>query len=126
MPESRRGDLSTPGRLSRVATLLAIGILLVSQPVGHAQSDPLSFFKNYFIAGDFVVGSVGLRGKGGVSGTPGIANGVISIAGVPSSAEIVAAFLYWQAVSKDSLGPDSGSAGATFNGYELATSGGSP
>src|SRR3954451_6674924 len=102
---------------------LIIGLSRVPAPL-HAQGAPpdaLSFFKNYFITGDYVVSGVGLRGRGGLAGKPGIAQGQISIAGVPRKAEIVAAFLYWQAVSKDTLGPDSGSAGATFDGYPLTT-----
>src|SRR5262249_58902634 len=86
-------------------------ILLWATPVGHAQADALSFFKNYFVTGDYAVGSIGLRGLGGLIGTPGIARGAISISGVPAKAEIVAAFLYWQVVSKTSAGPAFGAGG---------------
>jgi len=106
------------------AFLVLCTILLRATPVGHAQADALSFFKNYFVTGDYAVGSVGLRGLGGLSGTPGIARGAISISGVPAKAEIVAAFLYWQVVSKASAGPDSGATGARFDGYPLASSNG--
>jgi Bacterial Ig domain len=45
---------------------------------------------------------------------------------VPADADIVAAFLYWQVVSKDSatLGPDSGAVGATFNGFSISSADG--
>ena len=98
--------------------------MAVGRPAAQSQPDALSFFKNYFLTGDYVVGGVGLRGLGGLSGTPGIARGVIQIAGVPAGGEVVAAFLYWQVVSKDTLGPQSGTAGAKFNGYPLATANG--
>src|SRR3954468_20060378 len=126
MSTHRRGVASPRVWLRRAIALGVLGVaLLLAQPVGYAQADALSFFKNYFITGDYVVSGVGLRGRGGLAGKPGIAQGQISIAGVPRKAEIVAAFLYWQAVSKDTLGPDSGSAGATFDGYPLTTPDGS-
>src|SRR5215510_13736890 len=111
--------------LRRASALLFLGLILCrASAIGHAQADALSFFKNYFVTGDYVVGSVGLRGLGGLSGTPGIARGTIAISGVPAKAEIVAAFLYWQVVSKASLGPDSGAFGTRFDGYTLASTGG--
>jgi hypothetical protein len=78
-------------------------------------SDALTFFKNYFITGDYAVGGVGLRGRG----VNGIATGSIAIGGVPQDADIAAAFLYWQVVAKESLGPDAGSLAVTFNAHPL-------
>ncbi len=125
MSHIRRGVASGPGCWRRSAAFIAVGIALVFlQPVAHAQADALSFFKNYFITGDYVVGGVGLRGLGGVSGVQGIARGSIAIGGVPAKADIVAAFLYWQVVSKNTLGPDSGTVGAKFDGFPLASSSG--
>ncbi|OFW33376.1 MAG: hypothetical protein A3G76_00935 [Acidobacteria bacterium RIFCSPLOWO2_12_FULL_65_11] len=118
---SRRasGGTFAAGQLKRAAALLSLGlVLLFAQPGGHAQTgdgNALTFFKNYFVTGDYVVGGVGLRGLG----VNGIATGTITIGGVPADANILAAFLYWQEVSKDSLGPDSGAVGATFNGNAL-------
>src|SRR3954451_11832877 len=86
---------------------LIIGLSRVPAPL-HAQGAPgdaLSFFKNYFITGDYVVAGVGLRG----AGVNGIATGTIKVANVPPNADVVAAFLYWQEVSKKQLGVDSGS-----------------
>jgi hypothetical protein len=40
---------------------------------------------------------------------------------VPANAEIVAAFLYWQVVSTQTLGADSGRAGARFEGSPLTS-----
>src|SRR5262245_35623527 len=105
MSHIRRGVRTNPGWLGRCAAFIIVAIALVFlQPVAHAQTDPLSFFKNYFITGDYAVGGVGLRGLGGASGVQGIARGAISISGVPAKADIVAAFLYWRVVSKSTLG----------------------
>ncbi len=68
---------------------------LLGQPAS-AQTD-LTFFKNYFVTGDYVVGGVGLRGLGDVTG---FATGKIPPPGVPAGADVVAAFLYWQTVEK--------------------------
>src|SRR6185369_8470868 len=59
-------------------------------------SDSLTFFKNYFVTGDYVARGVTLRGLG----TAGFATGPIKpnpdgSDAVPSGANIVAAFLYW-------------------------------
>jgi hypothetical protein len=119
---------STPrARIKRSGALVALCVgLLFAQPHGRAQTaDALKFFKNFFLTGDYVVAGVGLRGLGGQSGSPaGIATGTISISGVPADADIVAAFLYWQIVTKDSLGPDSGAVGATFNSFALSSADG--
>lgn len=85
-------------------------------PLSAQAPDALTFFKNYFITGDYVVGGVGLRGQG-VNGT---ATGAITIAGVPEGADVVAAFLYWQVVlAADN--PDAGSVPVTFNHHPLSS-----
>src|SRR5947208_6517239 len=128
MSRTASGSTYAAGLLRRSAAPFALGfVMLFAQSGGHAQAaDPLTFFKNYFITGDYVVGGVGLRGLGGVGyvnsagavvpGIPGIAAREITISGVPSDADIVAAFLYWQVVSKNSLGPDSGATGREIQG----------
>ena len=81
--------------------VLALLLLIGSGQIGFAQS-PLNFSNNYFVTGDYVVAGVGLRGLG-VNGfatkqfTMPDANSVPST-GVPSGADIVAAFLYWETV----------------------------
>ncbi len=100
--------------------LCATALLLVTQQGGRAQSGGdggLQFFKNYFLTGDYVVAGVGLRG-GGVNGT---ATGTIDLAAVPPGVDIAAAYLYWQVVSRSTLGPDSGNTGVTFRGHALNT-----
>jgi X-X-X-Leu-X-X-Gly heptad repeat protein len=70
-----------------------------SQPGFSQTTPPLNFENNYFVTGDYVVAGVGLRGLG-ANGfatkqfTMPDANSVPST-GVPSGADIVAAFLYW-------------------------------
>src|SRR3954470_22065575 len=112
----------------RRAILLALagawllGLSHVSVPLAAqtAPPDALSFFKNYLVTGDYVIGGVGLRGQG----VNGIATGSIQISGVPAGAEIAAAYLYWQVVAKDSAGPDAGSLSATFRNRPLASADG--
>ena len=62
--------------------------------IGTAADNPLHYFKNYFVTGDYAVGGVGLRGKG----AGGMASGTINMSGVPTGADLVAALLYWQTV----------------------------
>jgi hypothetical protein len=49
----------------------------------------LMFFRNYFVTGDYVVGGVGLEGQ---------TEGTFTVNGVPAEADILAAYLYWQAI----------------------------
>jgi hypothetical protein len=71
---------------------LALLILLAARTPVQAQPGDLTFFKNYFVTGDYVVGGVSLRG----TGERGMATGTISMGGVPANADILAAFLYWE------------------------------
>src|SRR5215831_5599805 len=108
-------------RLPVALGLMAV-MLLFAQP-GFAQStlppspclnpNPLCLSNNYFVTGDYVVGSVGLRGLGTPTtignNTINLATGTIQIpdpnsiptTGVPAGADIVAAFLFWETVEKD-------------------------
>ena len=110
--------------MKRVLLLAILPALLLQQSVpSSAQApDALGFFKNYFITGDYVVGGVGLRGRG----VNGIATGSIAIQGVPQDADVLAAFLYWQVVTKDDETGDTGSIGATFRGYPLSAADAEP
>src|SRR5688572_19626613 len=108
--------------MKRVLLLAAAGLSMLLVNRGgvslEAQApDALTFFKNYFVTGDYVVAGTGLKN----TGIDGIATGAINIAGVPDGADIQAAYLYWQVVSTEALGPDSGSAGVTFRGNSLVT-----
>lgn len=81
-------------------------ILAPDAAIGPANS--LSFFKNYFVRGDYAVAGVGLRGRG----VGGFATGTINLAGVPANADIMAAFLYWETLGNGANG--------TFRGAALA------
>jgi len=121
------GFVSHESAWVRVIAVVCVTVsLLVMGPKAQTQApDALKFFKNFFLTGDYVVGGVGLRGLGGQNGSPpGIATGTISITTVPADADIVAAFLYWQVVSKSTLGPNSGAVGATFNNFALSSADG--
>ncbi len=108
------------GSRRAVAILLSLGLLIAASQPADAQPGPLTFFKNYFLTGDYAVGGVGLRGQG----LNGLASGSIVIEGVPGDADVVAAFLYWQVVTTTSAGPDSGSLGVTFRGHPLRSADG--
>ena len=110
--------------MKRALLFALIPALLLQQGASpNAQTpDALSFFKNFFLTGDYAVGGVGLRDLG----VNGIATGSIPIAGVPADADVLAAFLYWQVAAKGSAGADSGSVGVTFRGYPLSAAGTEP
>ena len=101
----------------------SFAMLLQAGSATRAQTgDALTFFKNFFVTGDYVVGGVGLRGLG----VNGIATGSIPLNGVPANADVLAAFLYWQVVAKSSGGADAGSVGATFRGHALSAAADQP
>ena len=83
----------------RVGLWVFLACLSVFAQLGLAQgTNPLRYFKNYFVTGDYVVAGVGLRG----TGVNGMATGTINVTGVPVGADIVAAFLYWQSIETTS------------------------
>jgi len=94
-----------------IAALFHVG----NARVGAQAPPPLGFFQNYFVTGDYVVGGVGLSDTGGA--------GKITVSGVPSGADVLAAFLYWQVVA-DRNAPTAGSVGATFRGNPLSSTDG--
>ena len=96
---ARRAVRTFPLALCGLALILVMGL---EQPGVAQTTPPLNFENNYFVTGDYVVAGVGLRGLG-VNGfatqqfSMPDANSVPST-GVPSGADIVAAFLYWGTV----------------------------
>jgi len=52
--------------MKRLLFLVATSVLMLSPGAARpsAQTNALSFFKNYFVTGDYVVGGVGLNGNG--------------------------------------------------------------
>ncbi|HET9402066.1 MAG TPA: hypothetical protein VFO34_14055 [Candidatus Acidoferrales bacterium] len=99
---------------------VAVALLCVAAIFASAQSvsaqQPLGFFKNYFVTGDYTVSGVGLRGTGDSSG---FATNTIQAPSpaIPANADIVAAFLYWQTVEK-SKSTFAGKRGF-FNGHAI-------
>lgn len=105
-----------------LAGAVMFGYLQAGPPMSahYVVQDPLSFFKNYFVTGDYAVGGVGLRGQG----VDGLATGSIQLRGVPEGADIAAAFLYWQVIATDTAGPDAGNLPVTFHGRALRSADG--
>jgi hypothetical protein len=92
-----------------------IGALGQASSSVDAQAPPsLTFFKHYFLTGDYVVEGVGLRG----TGNGGVATGQIVVDSVPANVDIAAAFLYWQVVGS-TTDPEAGALGVTFRGNAL-------
>jgi hypothetical protein len=103
--------VASEGRKKSIA-FLCLTLLLLSVAPGQAQEDPLTFFKNYFVTGDYVVGGASLWRKG----NNGFATADINISGVPPSVDVLAAFLYVQTAEKVQW---SGIAGARFENVSL-------
>src|SRR6476659_2224664 len=78
--------------------LLAIGFVIFTSQLAHADDSPLRFFKSYNITGDYVVAGKSLWRKG----VNGRASEKIEIKGtdLPDDAEVVAAFLYVQTAER--------------------------
>ncbi len=72
-------------------------IALMCAGTAQAQTPPLKFFKNYFLTGDHLARGVSLWRKGGLDGKASVN---ISVSGVPSGADVVAAFLYIQTAER--------------------------
>jgi hypothetical protein len=106
-------------RRTRAATVLVlIGVALLLIPPAQAQTSqqPLTFFKNYFVTGDYVVRGVSLWRKG-VKGKAVVQIPALGGAdGVPARGDILAAFLYIQTAEKIQ---GSGIAHAKLNGFDF-------
>src|SRR5687767_5134914 len=100
--------------------LLSLVVLLAQQP-GKAQSSPpnaLPFFKNYFITGDYRVGSVDLSNPASDFVTGDIHFNDALGNKVPANADIVAAFLYWEMITLAPAPPSL--AGARFRDQDIS------
>lgn len=96
----------------RWAGALVLLLLALLAPMAQAQG-PLNYFQNYFVTGDYAVAGVGLRG----TGVNGYATGTINMTAVPTGADIVAAFLYWQTVETATSTPSA--MNGFFNGQPI-------
>ena len=125
-PRQSARSLVADSSLGKQALFISLLLLTLNVQSGQA-ADALKFFKNYFITGDYVVGGVGLRGQGANdsataaivgSGVTSFATGTIHMSGVPAGADIVAAYLYWEAIRGSSVDPAT-LAGGTFRGNKI-------
>ena len=92
----KRMSVRIQWRYAVAAVTLGFVLILTQTGQGHlGPEEPLNFFKNYFVTGDYVVGGVDLEP---VSGKQGFLRGTIPMSGVPDDAEILAAFLYWKMI----------------------------
>ena len=96
-----------------VACALLMHAMVSAQQItttAAAPGDALSFFKNFFVTGDYVVAGVSLRG----TGVNGFATGAIDLTGadIPDRADIMGAFLYWETVATQNS--TTGASGAGF------------
>jgi len=99
-----------------VLSSLAIALLLhamVDAQGSFAQATGLTFYKNFFITGDYVVAGVNMRGTGDATG---MATQTLDMTGVdiPAGVDLAAAFLYWETVS--TTGSAGGITNASFQG----------
>jgi VCBS repeat-containing protein len=98
--------------MKRAVLAVVIGSLLFEAGEASPGFAPLTFFKNYFVTGDYVVGGTSLWRKG----TGGVATETIEVSGVPAGADVLAAFLYVQTAE---IVQWSGIDHARFNGVDL-------
>ena len=108
---------------SRALGPLAAAVVLAFALPSHANHSGgggggLSYFKNYFVTGDYVAAGVGMQR----TGVNGFATGTITIdpAKIPAGAEIVAAYLYWQTVSSSGAPDPSALRGARFKKNDVS------
>ena len=87
-------------------------LFLASFAPKASAADALNFFNNWFVTGDYAVAGVGLRG----TGVNGIATGTITMPGIPTGAEPIAAFLYWSTVEFTTT---PSATDGTFNGHKI-------
>jgi Bacterial Ig domain len=111
-------------RKKSTAVLLAVGLaLLIAQTRGAAipNPDPLSYDRGFLITGNYVVGGVDMTSQDNPADPNGLATGQIrfnSTIGneVPDDADIVGAYLYWEAIYAPTAQP---TAGVKFRGLEV-------
>ncbi len=112
MSPVRIASVLSPETLRRsVSALVLAAVFLCGSPA--QATDALRFFKNYFVTGDYGVGGIALRGQGvpnadvqaitqalapGTAVPSKYATGTIHMSGVPSNADILAAYLYWMSL----------------------------
>src|SRR6516165_2456048 len=88
-----------PGR--SLAALLVLALVTLLQTGSHAQTtDALPYAGGYLVTGNYVDGGVDLmEAVNPPDPVTGLSTGTIHMHGVPTDATIVAAYLYWEAIT---------------------------
>ena len=100
MSRTKNAVAFTSGFLSRSVAIVSLVFVVLLTQTGQAQQEPLSFFKNYFITGDYVVRGVSLWKKGEYGKAVADIPKLGGPDGVTPGADILAAFLYIQTAEK--------------------------
>ena len=124
MTASLRNKRSVSARLGLLAIALAI-VMTPGRGGAIAISDPLSFDRGFLLTGNYVVGGVDFTPQNNTT-VNGIAEGTIRFDpltlnnGVPPNSDIVAAYLYWEAIYLPGANP---TAGVKFRGFPIDPNG---
>ena len=118
LPVEERSSSKSPRRKRSAVALLSFGLVLLMTQTGKGQTpNPLKFFKNYFVTGNYFVYGVPLKG----TGVNGLATGTITVPAnsVPAGGQAIAAHWYWSSVVT-LADPDAGLVGAKFKGHDIS------
>jgi hypothetical protein len=98
--------------------LAAVLVLPVAQAPAHAQNADasLSYSAGYLITGNYVDGAVDLTSQANPPDADGFSTGTIHISGVPTDAEILAAYVFFEAITPTA---DLSQARVKFRGQEI-------
>src|SRR5262245_39478778 len=108
-PASLRNQKSVSARLGLLAISLAV-LMTQARSGAIAISDPLSYDRGFLLTGNYVVGGVDFTPQANPA-VNGIAEGTIHFDGanaVPPGSDIVAAYLYWEAIYLPDVNPTEG------------------
>ena len=105
-------------RSLRVSTFAAV-VMLVSVEPANAQA--LSFFKNFFVSGNYVAAGIDF---GSQSGGGGVITGEVHFGSgnenaVPPNADLLGAILYWQTITTTTQNPLPAN-GVKFRGIDIS------
>ena len=106
----------------RNATLVTFAFLVMFGQIGQAAgTEPLNFFRNWFLTGDVRMAGVGMRGVGDANG---MAHATINMNNVPDGAEVLSAYLYWatEEIAPSPIGANGFFRGVAITGTPLGTS----
>ena len=117
----RSTSRATIARLRKgvITALVAAGLaVLVPDMRGQAQTtNPLPYSGGILVTGNYVVGGVDLTENANPIDANGFSTGTIAMSGVPADADILAAYLFWEAITVASN--PSQAAGVKFRGVDV-------